>query len=121
MHINIIQQYSEVYTGPVKFNNYSLTVVRMSLALMQSSNPNCSNWILFAWLYCSFESSSHALQGYLILLAQFKQSILQHDAKIIVLNVTTVVDPIESTRLYTRGKQILSSKGTGSNKCYPSI
>jgi len=48
MHINIIQQYSEVYTGPVKFNNYSLTVVRMSLALMQSSNPNCSNWILFA-------------------------------------------------------------------------
>jgi len=51
------------------------------------------------------------------LLALFKQSILPHDAKIIVLNVITVV---ESTRLYTQGKQILSRKGRGSSKPYPS-
>jgi len=42
------------------------------------------------------------------LLAYFKPSILPHDAKIIVLNVTTVV---ESTRLYTQGKTNTKQEG----------
>ena len=40
--------------------------------------------------------------------------------KIIASDVTTVVDPIESTRLYMQGSQILSRKGKEwTSKCYP--